>query len=851
MSDRLSLVVVGNGMVGYKFIDKLTSLDKRGKFRIVTFCEEPRPAYDRVHLSALFDGKTAENLTLAPPAWYEERNVELYVGDKAVHVDRSAKKVRSASGKEIPYDKVVLATGSFPFVPPVPGIDKKGVFVYRTIEDLEAITDYSKRCKSAAVIGGGLLGLEAAKALVDLKLEAHVVEFAPRLMPRQIDQMGSDTLKKEIEDLNVSIHLGKSTKAILGNGAVEGMHLADGDVLKVEMVVVSAGIRPRDELARSSGLDVGERGGIMVNDYMQTSDDNIYAIGECALHDNMIYGLVVPGYRMAETAAAHLLGDLLPFEGADMSTKLKLMGVDVASVGDPFANGVAHDVVVFHDSRRRVYKKLMFSSKENLLKGAVLVGDASEYGQLLQMFLNRMPLPEKPETLIIKGSSNSAGPGVASLPDAAQICSCENVTKAKLIQAIADGNRDIPALKKCTGAGTGCGSCVPLVADLLNLELEKAGVSVDKSLCEHFAYTRQELVEIVKLAKIKTYDELLGRYGNGKGCEICKPAVASILASTWNEFVMEHQAIQDTNDFYMANMQKNGTYSVVPRVQGGEIKPEQLVAIGEVAKEFNLYTKITGGQRIDMFGAKLEDLPKIWTRLNAAGLESGHAYAKALRTVKSCVGLAWCRFGVQDSTALAIEIENRYKGVRAPHKIKMAVSGCARECAEAQGKDIGVIATEKGWNLYVCGNGGMKPQHAVLFATDIDKETLIKYIDRVLMYYVRTADRLTRTATWLNKMAGGIDHLTDVVIRDSLSICKELEREMQDIVDSYQDEWAAATRSPEKLKRFQHFVNSTASDPTVRFERNRDQIQPVEREPLTSNESVLPDRTLPGMNAVR
>jgi nitrite reductase (NADH) large subunit len=552
-----------------------------------------------------------------------------------------------------------------------------------------------------------------------------------------------------------------------------------------------------------------------------------------------VYGLVAPGYRQAETAAKHLLGEDAHFKGADLSTKLKLLGVDVGSIGNATLE-TAHTAVTLN-SRLGVYKKLIYSD-EQILLGAILVGDASDYGTLLNYYQQKKTLPDVPESLLIAASEKSAGAGVAAFSDDSTICSCENVNKGSITQQIQAGCHNVASLKKSCKAGTGCGSCVPLLNDLITLELEKAGVTVDKSLCEHFPYTRQELLEVVKLSQIKTYDELLGRHGRGRGCEICKPAVASMLASTWNEHVMEHQTIQDTNDTFMANIQRNGTYSVVPRVPGGELTPDQLIAIGAVAKDFNLYTKITGGQRIDLFGARLEDLPIIWAQLGEAGLESGHAYAKALRTVKSCVGSTWCRYGVQDSTTLAIDIENRYKGLRAPHKIKMAVSGCARECAEAQGKDVGVIATEKGWNLYVCGNGGMKPQHAVLLANDIDTQTLIQYIDRFLMYYVRTAERLTRTATWLNKLEGGIEHVKDVVIHDKLGLAETLEQEMQHIVDTYQCEWKTTVNNPEQLGRFKPFVNVNERDSSIQFTEVRGQPLPV---------VMLPILTEPvGVNAV-
>ncbi len=827
MRKQESLVIIGNGMVGFKFIEKLTEADRAGLFHLTTFCEEPVPAYDRVHLSDYFNGKTAVDLQLAPISWYTERGITLHLEDAVVTIHRDEKGVLSRHGRTIPYDRLVMATGSAPFVPPLPGVEKKGVFVYRTLQDLDNIMAYSRTCQTAAVIGGGLLGLEAAKALHDLGLDTHIVEMSPRLMPRQIDQAGSDVLQRKIGELGVTVHLGKTTSAFTGNGRAQGLQFTNGDTLMADIIVISAGIKPRDELARAAGLEVGSRGGIMVNDFMQTSDPAIYAIGECALHREMIYGLAAPGYRMAETAVAHLLpGEKKAFTGADLSTKLKCLGVDVASIGDAQANGT-HENVIVSDSHAGVYKKLMIDPHTHTLTGAILVGDTGSFRRLFQFYQQQTPLPAPPESLIAQGG-HEAGTGVASLPDDAQICSCENVGKGQIMTAVARGCHDLPTLKRCTKAGTGCGSCVPLVKELLTTELEKVGIVTDHSLCEHFAYTRQELGQIIKAAQIQTFDELLGRYGRGgTGCEICKPAVASLLASYRNDYILEHQNIQDTNDTYLANIQKNGTYSIVPRVPGGEITPKQLIAIGEIAHDFNLYTKITGGQRIDLFGARLEELPLIWARLHDVGLESGHAYAKGLRTVKSCVGQAWCRFGVQDSTALAIRLENRYKGIRFPHKVKMAVSGCARECAEAQSKDVGVIASEKGWNLYLGGNGGMKPQHAVLFATDLDEGMLICTIDRFLMYYTRTADRLMRTATWLNKLPGGLGHLRQVIQEDTLGICAELEAEMAYLVSTYQDEWGTTLASPENLKRFKHFLNVPDSDPTIRFELVRGQRQPI------------------------
>ncbi|MBW4495839.1 MAG: nitrite reductase large subunit NirB [Oscillatoria princeps RMCB-10] len=847
MTAKKNLVVIGNGMVGHKFLELMVSKGAAQNWNLITFCEEPRVAYDRVNLSGYFAGKTAGDLSLVEPGFYQENGIQIHIGDRAVALNRQKKIVESANGLKIAYDKAVLATGSYPFVPPIKGNNATGTFVYRTIEDLEKIAAYAKNCKVGAVVGGGLLGLEAASAIKNMGLTAHVVEFAPRLMPVQIDGAGGAILRSQIEALGVSVHTSKhTTEIVTENGKVVKMLFADGSELETDIIVFSAGIRPRDELARACGLAVGERGGIVISESCQTSDPDIYAIGECALYQNQIYGLVAPGYAMAGVAA-DILSDTATntFTGADMSTKLKLLGVDVASFGDGFAKTPGAREISLTDTVQGVYKKLVLNEDGSRLLGGILVGDASAYGTLLQFVKTGTTLPPYPEDLLLparEGKPASAIMGVTGLPDTAQICSCNNVSKGQICDAIREHSlTDVASVKKCTKAGTGCGGCVPLVTDLFKAEMKKAGVAVKNHLCEHFAHSRQELYHLLRVNRIRTFDEVIQKFGKGLGCEICKPAVASMLASTWNEHVLDapHVSLQDTNDYFLANIQRDGTYSVVPRVPGGEITPDQLIALGEIAKEFGLYSKITGGQRIDLFGARVEQLPHIWRRLADAGFESGHAYGKALRTVKSCVGSTWCRFGVQDSTSLAIEIELRYRGLRAPHKLKSAVSGCTRECAEAQSKDFGIIATEKGWNLYVCGNGGMKPQHAVLLAADIDKETLIKYLDRFLVFYIRTADRLERTATWLNKLEGGLDYLKGVIVEDSLGIGAELEAQMEHHVATYQCEWKATIDDPEKLQRFRHFVNSDLSDPNIVWVEERGQKRPaLEHEKRTPAPSV-------------
>jgi nitrite reductase (NADH) large subunit len=821
------VIVVGNGMVGYKFCEKLRN--RTSAHELIIYGEEPRPAYDRVHLSSYFSGKTADDLLMAPASWYEQNHVKLYTGELVTEVDRQHKTIRTHTGKIDHYDYLVLATGSSAFVPAIEGAERDGVFVYRTIEDLNQIMDYGRKIKKAAVMGGGLLGLEAAKALVDLGLETHVVEFASRLMPRQLDDAGAAILAHQLSQLGIFINTGKSTSKIEGNGKLEALHFADGSILPVEMLVISAGIRPRDELAKTCGLNVHARGGVIVDDRLRTSDENIFAIGEVAVHNNMVYGLVAPGYDMAECVVRQVMEETPKlFTGFDMSTKLKLIGVDVGSFGDAFGETPGSVPIAFQDKRNGIYKRINISEDGKFLLGGILVGDAAQYNIFHQMVVNKMPLPPQPESLIIGTPGKGAeGAGVKNLPGTAQICSCENVCKDDLVSQITEnGVKTIQELKKNTRACTGCGGCTPMVNDILKLTLESMGFKVKKSLCEHFDYTRQELYDIIRIKGVKSFEDLLNSHGKGDGCEVCKPAVASLLASIWNELIANQDTIQDTNDRFLANIQRGGTYSVVPRIAGGEITPAKLMAIGRIAEKYNLYTKITGGQRIDMFGARVDQLPEIWEELIAEGFESGHAYGKALRTIKSCVGSTWCRFGVQDSVSFAIYVENRYKGLRAPHKLKGAVSGCIRECAEAQSKDFGIIATEKGWNLYVCGNGGSHPQHAKLLVSDVDTETCVKLIDRFLMFYIRTADPLTRTATWLNKMEGGLDYLRDVIVNDSLGIGEDLEKEMKGLIDTYHCEWKKVVESPELRARFQHFVNDNAQDETLSFVDMRGQKCP-------------------------
>jgi len=829
---RRTLVVVGHGMVGHRLVELAVERGLVDDWDVVVHAGEAVPAYDRVGLSSWFRGTTSDELCLVSDGFFDHPALNLRLGDPVVAIDVQARTVTSACGSVTPYDALVLATGSTAFVPPVPGATGPGRFVYRTLDDLEQIKAAAQGARTGAVVGGGLLGLEAADALRSLGLATTVVEFAPRLMPVQVDEAGGQALRRLVEELGVRVRTGASTQVIEETPAGLRMVFVDGEPLDVDLVVFSAGIRPDDALARSAGLMTAERGGVLVDQACAASAPDVYAVGECASAAGRCWGLVAPGYAQAEVVVDRLLGGDQVFTGADLSTKLKLMGIDVASFGDAHATTPGALELVYADPIAGVYSKLVVTDDARHLLGGILIGDASAYPLLRPLAGSDVVLPSNPADLVLPQREGApAGLGAAALPAAAQVCSCRDVSKAEICAAVRDGGcRDVAGVKACTGAGTVCGSCVGLVKDLVKGELADLGVTMSTALCEHFDLSRAELLTVVKTRGIRTWSQLLAEHGRGRGCDICKPTAASILASLDPGYVLdgERGTLQDTNDHMLANLQKNGTYSVVPRIPGGEVTPEHLIAIGEVARDFGLYTKITGGQRIDLFGARVEQLPVIWQRLVDVGLESGHAYGKSLRTVKSCVGQTWCRYGVQDSTSLAIALELRYRGLRSPHKVKMAVSGCARECAEARSKDFGVIATENGWNLYVGGNGGFRPRHADLMLQDVDTDTLVRTIDRVYMLYVYTADRLQRTAPWIEAMEGGLDHLRAVVMDDSLGLCAELDEAMARHVATYSDEWADALADPERVARFTSFVNAPEMpDPSIAFVQERGQIRPA------------------------
>ncbi|MEE2569319.1 nitrite reductase large subunit NirB [Pseudarthrobacter sp. J64] len=842
------IVVAGGGPAAHRFADAMHARGLDG-WHVTVLTEEAHLPYDRVALSKALTEKDVD-LTLGAASMWDHPSLELKTSERVVKINAGSKTVETAAGNTFEYDELVVATGSNAARLPIPGAEH--THVYRTLEDVWAINEAIAGLKeklgrkvNAVTIGGGLLGLESAAGTEQLGANPIVIDGSQWLMATQLDEGAGQAMGRLIKAKGFEVHGGVFPSEVLSDddGQVTGVLMADGRIIDADLVIVAIGVRPRDELFRAAEgeeqlFSLGQRGGVVINDYCATEVPNIWAIGEVANFGGMCLGLVAPANTMAEIVADRLNGGDATFPGFDTATKLKLSGVDVASFGDAFAKTEHALEIVYADPARGVYQKIVTTDDAKTLLGGIFVGDAAPYTSLRPL-LGRELSAEPGAYLTAAGGGDAPD---TELPDDATLCSCNNVTAGTIRDAVngcgtCEGNapvQELGELKGCTRAGTSCGSCVPMLKKLLETELTKSGVEVSKALCEHIALSRQELFDAIRVLELTSFEDIMAKYGTGHGCDICKPTIANILASQNSAYVLDagRGTLQDTNDRALANMQKDGTYSVVPRIAGGEITPKKLGVIAAVAEKYNLYTKITGGQRIDMFGARLEQLPEIWKELVDAGFESGQAYGKSLRTVKSCVGSTWCRYGVQDSVAMAINLELRYRGLRSPHKLKMGVSGCARECAEARGKDVGVIATADGWNLYVGGNGGATPAHAQLLAKDLDDETLIKYIDRYFMYYIRTADRLQRTARWQEELDGGIKHVEDVVVKDTLGIADELEAAMAKHVDTYIDEWADTLKDPERLRRFRSFVNAPdQKDDSITFVSDeRGQMRPATAE---------------------
>ncbi|RLL99548.1 hypothetical protein CFD26_104906 [Aspergillus turcosus] len=869
---RQKIVVVGLGMVAISFIEKIVKQDaERRKYDIVVIGEEPHIAYNRVGLSSFFEHRKIEDLYLNPKEWYgsfKDRSFDYHLNTKVTDIFPDHKTVRTSTGDTIPYDILVLATGSDAVLPThTPGHDAKGIFVYRTIQDLERLIEFASKHKgeTAVTVGGGLLGLEAAKAMIDLEDFGNIklIDRNKWVLARQLDGDAGTLVTRKIRELGLDVLHEKRVAEIKTNddNNVTGIIFDDGEEIDCCCICFAIGVRPRDELGPPAGIQCAGRGGFVISESLQTSIPDIYAIGECASWENQTFGIIAPGIEMADVLAFNLTNpDKEPksFKRPDLSTKLKLLGVDVASFGDFFADrdgpkflpgrrpSIVDGSVKSADSDKEpnvkaltykdpfggVYKKYLFTMDGKYLLGGMMIGDTKDYVKLNQMVKSQKPL-EVPPSQFILGAQKDGEENADDLDDDAQICSCHNVTKGDIVENVKSGTcKSIGEIKSCTKAGNGCGGCMPLVQSIFNKAMLDMGQEVSNHLCMHIPYSRADLYTVIAVKRLKTFVEVMeavGRKPDSLGCEICKPAIASILSSLFNQHIMDKELhdLQETNDRFLANIQRNGTFSVVPRVPGGEITADKLITIGQVAKKYNLYCKITGAQRIDLFGAKKQDLLDIWTELVDAGMESGHAYAKSLRTIKSCVGTTWCRFGVGDSVGMAIRLEERYKSIRSPHKFKGAVSGCVRECAEAQNKDFGLIATEKGYNIFVGGNGGAKPRHSELLAKDVPPEKVIPIIDRYLIFYIRTADKLQRTARWIENLSGGINYLREVIIDDKLGIGAEMEQQMEELVNSYFCEWTETVRNPKRRKYFQQFANSDETVDTVEVIKEREQQRPA------------------------
>ncbi|KAG7826677.1 hypothetical protein KL920_005279 [Ogataea angusta] len=856
-ASKKKLVIVGLGMVGLSFLEKLLLNDsKLDEYSIVVYGEEPYLAYNRVGLTEYFQHREFKNLLLSPEEFYQLRGEkwDYAIDEKVIDIDRSARIITTNKGNKASYDVLVLCTGSTAILPTdlLPPPTKKsyremGCFVYRTIDDLYSMIDFCQgsKKKRAIVVGGGLLGLEAAKALYDMEsfVDITIVHRSHWLLSQQMDQKGGSLLTSKVKELGITCRTGTTVSELIfdADQNLTGVKYDNAEIEECSLLCYTIGINPRDEL-KSCGLVVGSRGGFKVDNMLQTSDESIYAIGECASWNDMTFGLIAPGYEMADVLAFNLTQGKLhqpkEFSEPNMGTRLKLMGVDVASFGDFFADrngpkwiprGYEKEVrgLVFEDPIDGTYTKLLFTKDGKYMLGGILVGDTSNYTKFSAMI--RKPLPKSPSELLIGKAGDD---DMDILSDDTQICSCHNITKGKLVEAVKNGCSSLGDLKKCTKAGTACGGCEPTVKVIFETELKRLGGKVSNNLCVHFDYSRADLFSLIMVKNFRSFRRVMEELGSdpsSAGCEICKPTIGSILSTLYNRHLLKKEVhgLQDTNDRYLGNIQRNGTFSVVPRMSAGEVTPEKLVSIGQIAKKYGVYTKITGAQRLDLFGVKKSDLPKIWKDLNEAGFESGQAYGKSLRNVKSCVGSTWCRYGIGDSVGLAVRLEERYKGIRSPHKMKGGVSGCVRDCAEFHSKDFGLCAVKDGFNIYVGGNGGMKPAHAQLLATNVRPDEVIPILDRYLMFYITTADRLQRTARWLESLDGGIEYLKDVIIHDKLGICKDLEAQMRQLVAGYYDEWAKAVSEEKDNPIFRQFVNTPENQDTVEIVNERGQPRPA------------------------
>ncbi|MCY8515621.1 NADPH-nitrite reductase [Bacillus atrophaeus] len=782
---KKQLVLVGNGMAGVRAIEEILSVSK-DEFQITIFGSEPHPNYNRILLSKVLQGDTdIKDITLNDWNWYEENNIQLYTNETVIKVDPENKTVITDSGRIQPYDELILATGSVPFILPIPGADKKGVTAFRDIKDTDIMLAASKEYKKAAVIGGGLLGLEAARGLLNLGMDVSVIHLAPFLMERQLDATAGRLLQNELEKQGMTFLLEKQTEEILGDDRVEGVRFKDGTSVEADLVVMAVGIRPNTALGAESGIPVNR--GIIVNDYMQTEIPHVYAVGECAEHRGIAYGLVAPLYEQAKVLAKQICGiDTNPYEGSVLSTQLKVSGVEVFSAGDFNESDDKKAIKVF-DEQDGIYKKIVL--RENQIVGAVLFGDSSEGNRLFSMIQKEADISETSKISILQPLNQEAGTSlVAAMSDDEIICGCNGVSKGNIIHAIQEqGCSSTDEIKACTGASRSCGGCKPLVEELLQFTL---GSDFDASaqkeaICGCTSLSRDEVVEEIKAKGLSHTKEVMNVLGwkTPEGCSKCRPALNYYLGMVNPTKYEDERTSRFVNERMHANIQKDGTYSVVPRMYGGVTNSNDLRKIADVVDKYEIpLVKMTGGQRIDLIGVKKEDLPKVWSDLD---MPSGYAYGKTLRTVKTCVGEQFCRFGTQDSMALGIALEKKFEGLNTPHKVKMAVSACPRNCAESGIKDLGVVGIDGGWELYVGGNGGTHLRAGDLLMKVKTDEEVLEIAGAYLQYYRETANYLERTSAWLERVS--LSHVQSVL--NDPEKRQELNDRMNETLSVHKDPW--------------------------------------------------------------
>ncbi|MCM3156908.1 NADPH-nitrite reductase [Bacillus subtilis] len=782
---KKQLVLVGNGMAGVRAIEEILSVAK-DEFQITIFGAEPHPNYNRILLSKVLQGDTdIKDITLNDWDWYEENNIQLYTNETVIKVDTENKTVITDADRIQPYDELILATGSLPFILPIPGADKKGVTAFRDIKDTDTMLAASKQYKKAAVIGGGLLGLEAARGLLNLGMDVSVIHLAPFLMERQLDATAGRLLQNELEKQGMTFLLEKQTEEIVGDDRVEGLRFKDGTSIEADLVVMAVGIRPNTTLGAESGIPVNR--GIIVNDYMQTEIPHIYAVGECAEHRGIAYGLVAPLYEQAKVLAKHICGiETKPYVGSVLSTQLKVSGVEVFSAGD-FNESEEKKAIKVFDEQDGIYKKIVL--RGNQIVGAVLFGDSSEGNRLFSMIQKEADISETSKISILQPLSQEAGTSItAAMSDDEIICGCNGVSKGDIIQAIQEkGCSSTDEIKACTGASRSCGGCKPLVEEILQHTL---GSDFDASaqkeaICSCTTLSRDEVVEEIKAKGLSHTREVMNVLGwkTPEGCSKCRPALNYYLGMINPTKYEDERTSRFVNERMHANIQKDGTYSVVPRMYGGVTNSTDLRKIADVVDKYEIpLVKMTGGQRIDLIGVKKEDLPKVWEDLD---MPSGYAYGKTLRTVKTCVGEQFCRFGTQDSMALGIALEKKFEGLNTPHKVKMAVSACPRNCAESGIKDLGVVGIDGGWELYVGGNGGTHLRAGDLLMKVKTNEEVLEYAGAYLQYYRETANYLERTSAWLERV--GLSHVQSVL--NDPEKRQELNDRMNETLSVHKDPW--------------------------------------------------------------